>query len=458
MSPPATPVKSHPSRNDIFSEDHFSSIPPTSLNLAIPGTNTPTSLSSSIGDKESLKGLGLVSAPSGVSPSLLASSPQGSDLTMDFDAWNSEARKRRSGAYTFRSRSNTPTSLPSVRASADTAEATTSSPETPSLHIDYSKFLGRGLTSSVYAATLNNGTLVAAKVPNTKQSAKLLQREASVLKYLHSFRDPSEYVIPFYGSFRLDDDSICLAFELCSFTIKSYIEHIFFTSSCPTPSSRPLSKYSLPAMVSAVQYPLVGLEVWRRWILDLISGLDFLHTAGVLHNDIKPHNILLTDSLHPYLSDFAVSTFSAPKASEHAHKSHGTLDSLASASQPLSPGEYSQSSPLSLGPPPDIIGTTVYTAPELLSAEDVPTTTQSDIYALGITMFVAAMGQEPFSWTNSATQKIMLKKREDIFVGLGLESVKRLPDIVQKVIEGMCECDSMKRWSTGQIRNKLMNR
>src|SRR5271163_81906 len=97
MSPPATPVKSPPSRNDIFSEDNFSSITPTSFNLSVAGTNTPTSSPSSMGGKESLKGLGLLSATTTLSPSVIASGAQGAESIIDFDAWNSDARKRRSG-------------------------------------------------------------------------------------------------------------------------------------------------------------------------------------------------------------------------------------------------------------------------------------------------------------------------------------------------------------------------
>jgi serine/threonine protein kinase len=140
----------------------------------------------------------------------------------------------------------------------------------------------------------------------------------------------------------------------------------------------------------------------------------------MLHNDIKPHNILLTSSLHPYLSDFAVSTSIYP---------------------------------LDLPSPPDlnILGTTVYTAPELLSAEDVPTTPASDIYSLGITMFVAATGLEPFSWTKSITQKIMLKKRGDIFAGTDV----RMPQPLIDIIKGMCASDPTRRWDYNDIRTAI---
>jgi serine/threonine protein kinase len=167
--------------------------------------------------------------------------------------------------------------------------------------------------------------------------------------------------------------------------------------------------------------PVVGRELWKSWLSSLLSGIEFLHDSGILHNDIKPQNILLTNTLQPYISDFAVST----------------------------PLHY-----LELPPSPDlhILGTTVYTAPELLlSGEDVPTTPASDIYSLGISMFVAATGQEPFSWTRSVTQKIMMKKRGDIFAGTEV----RMPQRMMEIIKGMCASDPSRRWDYTRIRRAL---
>src|SRR5208282_2257214 len=75
LSPPVTPVsssKSQPNRNDIFSEDWTSPSPTATTGRAA---------------KERLKGLGLPG-----------------QYEQGFDVWDSEARKRRSGAWTWNSR------------------------------------------------------------------------------------------------------------------------------------------------------------------------------------------------------------------------------------------------------------------------------------------------------------------------------------------------------------------
>ena len=250
----------------------------------------------------------------------------------------------------------------------------------------------------VYAATVPTWGVVAAKIPCNDDSKKVLAREETVLRYLHSLRGPGEYLIPYYGKFEFDD-TFALCFELCPQTMQEYITN----------------RSSVAASA-----PVVGMEVWRTWLGTLLSATQFLHETGILHNDIKPQNILLTASLHPYLSDFAVSS-------------------------PIHD--------VGLAAPPDIhiLGTTVYTAPELLSAEDVPTSSETDIYSLGVTMFVAATGLEPFSWTRSITQKIMLKKRGDIFAG----TETRMAGRVMEIIKGMCISDPIRRWDSSRVRNAL---
>ena len=217
-----------------------------------------------------------------------------------------------------------------------------------------------------------------------------------MLTYLHSIPHSSLYIIPFYGKYSFDD-TFALCFELCPQTMQEYIT----------------TQLNSPA-------PVVTLEVWKSWLSILLSAIDFLHNSGVLHNDIKPQNILLTSSLQPYLSDFAVST------------------SLYPLDHPSAPDVH-------------ILGTTVFTAPELLSAEVVPTTPESDIYSLGITIFVAATGIEPFGWTRSVTQKIMLKKRGDIFAGTDVRMSSRIIEIIR----GMCAVDRTRRWHSSEIRQAL---
>ncbi|KAK4190414.1 putative calcium/calmodulin-dependent protein kinase [Podospora australis] len=55
---------------------------------------------------------------------------------------------------------------------------------------------------------------------------------------------------------------------------------------------------------SATPYPE---EQCRHWFRDLILGIEYLHSQGVVHRDIKPDNLLLTDDDVLKIVDFGVS-------------------------------------------------------------------------------------------------------------------------------------------------------
>lgn len=109
----------------------------------------------------------------------------------------------------------------------------------------------------------------------------------------------------------------------------------------------------------------------------LIDGLTYaLNVARVIHQDIKPANVLLDDSKAPRITDFGMARFASKRLSNS-----WIVDNVRST----------MSKSVCLGP---IGGTPLYMAPELFSG--APPSVRTDIYSLGVTLYEALTGEHPF--------------------------------------------------------------
>lgn len=71
--------------------------------------------------------------------------------------------------------------------------------------------------------------------------------------------------------------------------------------------------------------------VWQKWARQLSSAVAHIHSLGIIHHDIKPHNILITESLDVKLCDFGNAAFTTPLAESNE------VQSTASEEVPISP-------------------------------------------------------------------------------------------------------------------------
>jgi serine/threonine-protein kinase len=95
---------------------------------------------------------------------------------------------------------------------------------------------------------------------------------------------------------------------------------------------------------------------------DVAAGLEALWAAGMVHRDVKPANILISESGQGYITDFGL-----------AKDTQGSLLTL--------PGQA--------------LGSMDYMAPEQIRGEEV--NAASDIYALGCVMYESLCGKPPFA-------------------------------------------------------------
>jgi serine/threonine-protein kinase len=95
---------------------------------------------------------------------------------------------------------------------------------------------------------------------------------------------------------------------------------------------------------------------------EVCAGLAHAHERGVIHRDIKPHNILLDDNGHAKVTDFGVAR---------------ALDTTRATRTGF------------------FLGTALYSSPEQLQGHKV--TPKSDVYSLGVSLYQAATGEPPFT-------------------------------------------------------------
>ena len=96
----------------------------------------------------------------------------------------------------------------------------------------------------------------------------------------------------------------------------------------------------------------------------LCSALSAAHGAGILHRDVKPHNVLLTSYGEPALADFGIASL----------VNEDDIGSIAAETAAY---------------------TVVHAAPEIL--EGKAGTAAADIYSLGSTLYTLVAGQAPFA-------------------------------------------------------------
>lgn len=127
-------------------------------------------------------------------------------------------------------------------------------------------------------------------------------------------------------------------------------------------SGSPLRRVILQLPLSLEKIVIIGIK--------LADALDFAHQKGIVHRDVKPSNIIMTDGGEPILTDFGIAHLDDPDGAQQTRVG-------------------------------EMMGTPRYMSPEQVMGNTVDG--RSDLYALGVILYELTTGQNLIKGKNLAT-------------------------------------------------------
>ena len=152
-------------------------------------------------------------------------------------------------------------------------------------------------------------------------------------------------------------------------------------------------------------------DIWK-FIFDVSSGLSYLHacTPQIIHQDIKPANVLIDDYNNYAITDFGISSQCGGKHGFYCDEDHS--------------------------------GTMAYMAPERFG-EDYKPIAESDIWAFGATLYEILTGEVPFNeggGRNQLENKMRLKSMGS-----------KIPKDIQKLVTSCLSLNPKDRPTANEI-------
>ena len=154
------------------------------------------------------------------------------------------------------------------------------------------------------------------------------------------------------------------------------------------------------------------------WATQVLDALDFAHRRGVIHRDVKPHNMVLTHDNRLKVTDFGIA------------RAQNTVEMTEVGS---------------------IVGTAQYLSPEQARGQTVGP--QSDLYSVGIVLFEMLTGELPF--TGDGAVAIAMKQVSDEPPSIRSKNRLVSPDLEQVVMRALAKDPALRHSSARAMADEL---
>ncbi|KAM9323210.1 serine/threonine-protein kinase PLK3 [Pholidichthys leucotaenia] len=233
------------------------------------------------------------------------------------------------------------------------------------------KLLGKGGFARCYEMTdLSNNKMYAVKVIPQTRVSKPHQRD-KITNEIELHKTLSHKHVVKFSHYFEDQENIYIFLELCS---RKSLAHIWKT-----------------------RHTLTEPEV-RYYLKQIISGLKYLHSRGILHRDLKLGNFFVNENMELRLGDFGLAA---------------KLETVEQRKK-------------------TICGTPNYLAPEVLNRQGHGT--ESDVWSLGCVIYTLLCGNPPFETLDlKETYKCIKEVRYNLPTTLSPAAQKLISGVLQKI-------------------------
>jgi serine/threonine protein kinase/tetratricopeptide (TPR) repeat protein len=190
-----------------------------------------------------------------------------------------------------------------------------------------------------------------------------------------------------YAASSLNHPNICVVYDIDQFegqpfivmeylegmTLKELLSHGQAGEELAPPS---LGTTRLPQGVALEPDRLLDLAI------QIADGLDVAHAKGILHRDVKPANIFVTERGHAKILDFGLAKLTVGAG-------------LAPPGAPLRDAPTVSVDPEQLTQPGTALGTVAYMSPEQVLGK--PLDARTDLFSFGVVLYEMATGSPPFN-------------------------------------------------------------